>query len=78
MENKNTPVSKVKKGTVEITGWKNEKDGKTWISYQLQRSYKVGEEWKQQKITLQHSDLPKISIACMEAFSNHYDKNKEE
>lgn len=74
----NKPTTKVKVGTIEVTGWNNEKDGKKWVSYQVQRSYKVGDEWKQQKITLNHSELPKMALALNKAFDEHYKKNSDE
>ena len=57
-EEKNKPVSQVKKGAIQVSKWKNkDKEGNDFFSYTLQRSYKVGEEWKTQTINLNEKDL---------------------
>jgi len=41
------PVNKWKLGSISLCEWHNtSQHGKTLVSYQLQRSYKSGEEWK--------------------------------
>lgn len=75
--NENKPKTKTKVGAFEVTGWDNEKDGKKWVSYQLQKSWKQDEEWKQSKMTLNASDLPKVVLALQKAFEQHYEKNED-
>lgn len=42
----NKPVYKYRLGAVSGSVWKNEKEGRVWYTVSTQRSYKVGEEWK--------------------------------
>ena len=62
------PVKKVKIGGIEAAVWQNEsKEGKKFFTTTLDRSYKVGEEWKKTN-SLRDSDLPKAILALQEAY----------
>lgn len=72
------PVSKTKIGLFEITAWKQTKDNKTWLNYQLQKSYKDKDNnWQAQKINLNASDLPKLALVAQKAYEDHYTKSPE-
>ena len=52
------PVNKWKLGSISLNEWHNtSQSGKNIVSYQLQRSYKSGEEWKTTD-NLSLADLP--------------------
>lgn len=70
----NKPVQKFKFGAIEIAIWKNEKDGKTWYSYTLQKSYKEGEEWKTTQNFSSKTDLMNVGLCVMEAMKWKEDK----
>ncbi len=62
------PVKKVKIGGVEAAVWENSsKEGKKFFTTTMERSYKVGEEWKKTS-SLRDSDLPKAILALQEAY----------
>ena len=62
------PVKKVKIGGIEVAVWQNEsKDKKVFFTTTLERSYKVGEDWKKTN-SLRDSDLPKAILALQEAY----------
>jgi len=63
------PVKVVRTGKISINVWENKiKDGKTFFSLTLQKSYKVGEEWKNVN-SFNKSDLPEIAFACAKAYN---------
>ncbi|VVB76221.1 Uncharacterised protein [uncultured archaeon] len=62
------PVKKVKIGGIEAAVWENSsKEGKKFFTTTMERSYKVGEEWKKTS-SLRDSDLPKAILALQEAY----------
>jgi len=62
------PVKKVKVGAVEVAVWENSsKEGRKFFTTTMDRTYKVGEEWKKTG-SLRADDLPKAILALQEAF----------
>ena len=62
------PVKKVKVGAIEVAVWENSsKDGKKFFTTTMDRSYKMGEEWKKTG-SLRNEDLPKAILALQEAY----------
>ena len=69
------PVKKVKIGGIEVAVWENKSEkGNKFYNTTLERSYKVGEEWKK-TTSLRDSDLPRAILALQEAY--HFVSLKE-
>ena len=77
----NRPVAKYRLGGVELTKWMNKKEvnGRTIDSYsfQIKKSYKDGEEWKEQKRQLQEIHIRKEReyLAYLEAMMSNKKEN---
>jgi hypothetical protein len=58
------PVEQYKSGDTQIAIWanKNPKDGSTWHSATISRSYKVGNEWKSTRCTVTRRSLEDIVL----------------
>ena len=62
------PVKKVKIGGIETAVWENaSKEGQKFYTTTIERSYKLGEEWKKTS-SLRVNDLPKAILALQKAF----------
>ncbi|MDF1816416.1 MAG: hypothetical protein P1V20_29720 [Verrucomicrobiales bacterium] len=62
------PETSFRAGGVKATVWSNQtKDGNTYFSVSLSRSYKDGDEWKETN-TYYRDDLPKIEMVSRKAF----------
>lgn len=75
-----TLVLKVKDSNLSVAGFQKEtKEGKPYISFVIQRSYKVGEnEFKNENINLFANDLLRVSALCDEAYKQSLKLNKPE
>ena len=66
----NAPIAKYSVGNISVAVWENEsKEGNSFNTVSLQRSYKVGEEWKS-STSLNVNDLPKASLALQKAYEH--------
>ncbi len=64
------PITKVDVGQIHAAIWENQgKEGKTFNTVTLNKSYKEGEEWKNTN-TLSASDLPKAILALQKAYEH--------
>jgi len=64
----NQPVTTIRAGGVKATVWENQsKEGNTYFSVSVTRSYKDGEEWKDTG-TYYRDDLPKIELVVRKAY----------
>jgi uncharacterized protein (DUF736 family) len=62
------PVKKIKIGGIEVAVWENtSKEGNKFFTTTMERSYKVGEEWKKTN-SLRDNDLPKAILALNKAY----------
>lgn len=72
MANSNKPVAKFRAGTISCAVFENtgNKDGVdfSYKTIQVQRSYKVGEEWKNEQINLRKNDVANLQLALNKAF----------
>lgn len=66
----NAPIAKFSVGNISVAVWENEsKEGNPFNTVSLQRSYKVGEEWKSSN-SLNVGDLPKAILALQKAYEH--------
>lgn len=73
----NAPIAKFSVGNVSVAVWENEsKEGNSFNTVSLQRSYKVGEEWKASS-SLNVNDLPKAILALQKAYEHLSLKEKD-
>lgn len=62
------PATTIRAGGIKATVWENQtKDGNTYYSVSLSRSYKDGEEWKETN-SYYRDDLPKVELVTRKAF----------
>lgn len=62
------PATSIRAGGVKATVWENQtKDGNSYYSITLSRSYKDGEEWKETN-SYYRDDLPKVELVTRKAF----------
>ena len=77
----NKPLKTYRAGGLSITAWQNEKEikGKKVMvkSFQLQKRWKDGEEWKDTK-NLNLNDLPKVQELMRQAYADSISKAKDE
>ena len=76
----NSPINKIRVGAVSITIWENEKTGKdgqkyTAQSFQLDKNYKTGDDWKTTN-SYSANDLMLVIMACQKALEYKYLKNE--
>jgi len=66
----NAPIAKYSIGNISAAVWENQsKEGNSFNTVSLQRSYKVGEEWKS-TTSLRVADLPKAILALQKAYEH--------
>ncbi len=79
-EKKEQPTTKIRIGAISIAGWKHSSDKGDWMSYEMQRSYKDGDEWKNTS-SFRRDDIPKmvlaLNLAYEEAFQKDGDSEKD-
>ena len=66
-ENKNKPVNKYRSGQVVLTIWENERDGKLFRSYQLEKSYKDKDDNWQTTSSYGKNDLVNVQSVITSA-----------
>ena len=72
-----TPIVKVRDSNLSVAGFQKEsKDGKPYISFVIQRSYKVGDEIKNENINIFANDLLRVSALCDEAYRQSLNLDK--
>jgi len=71
-ESKKEPIAKFKAGAMSVSIWSNEaeKDGRkfSFLTAQFQRSYKLKDEWVNEKVNFGKDDIPKAILVLNEAF----------
>ena len=75
IQTKKKPVHKVQFGNVKVAIWENTTaDGKSYFNFGLTRSYYKEEEndWKEQTISFNLSELAKASFALEKAYRDFY------
>jgi len=68
---KKQPKAKFKAGAFRVTCWENQtKDNpeKTYNSLTLERVYKVGDDWKTERINMFDNDIQKVVVILTEMF----------
>lgn len=77
----NQPKKKYQAGQISVTAWENEREVNgqkiPMTSFQLQKRYKDGEEWKTSN-SLNLNDLPKAAMLLQKAYEETVLKSKEE
>lgn len=76
------PIKNISAGLIKASIWSNKgktKDNKefTFLTCQLQRSYKVNDEWKHENINLRLNDLARVKFVLDEAFKDMVTKEKD-
>lgn len=67
MTNHNQPIfEKILPRGIRAKVWVNEHDGKRWLSPQLERSYKKGDQWARSLISLRRDDIP-LALKALQA-----------
>lgn len=78
---KTQPKTRVRIGNCTTTVWENEVEIKGQkvkkLSFNIQKSYKDGEEWKNTS-SLNLADLPKAILSLEKAFEYAYSGNQED
>ena len=72
------PFINTRAGGISVSFFKKEKDGKTFATVCLQRSYMdKNNEWKRESINLFPDDLPKVAAICNGAFYEYLKEPKQ-
>ncbi|MGJ8641393.1 MAG: hypothetical protein ACSHYA_18535 [Opitutaceae bacterium] len=71
-----TPIDTIRIGRIKATIWENEHEGKTYYNTTVTRSFKVGEEWRENN-NFSTEDLPLLRLATDKAFERIYELTAE-
>lgn len=61
------PVDTIRMGRIKATIWQNDHDNKTYYNTTITRSFKVGDEWKENS-SFPTEDLPLVRLVSDKAF----------
>lgn len=71
------PKSKVRVGCMTVTTWENETDKGTFLSHNIQRSYKDAKgEWQNTE-SFKTADIPKLLLALQKTYEAAVIKDEE-
>ncbi|MBB5353861.1 hypothetical protein HNR46_004125 [Haloferula luteola] len=65
------PIHKVRFGHIQVSIWSNtDAEGTTFHTLSLERSYRLGEEWKSQTLTLRPNEVARVTGALQQVYAD--------
>lgn len=68
-EAKNQPIGKFRQGAFSVAVWENEGKNGTFLTANIQRGYKKGDEWVHENISVAFNDLPRLAAVLNQAYA---------